>query len=67
MQTAPNLNAKRIVTEHVFPPVPYRDQDWRATFDGYDEGDPMGTGPTKEAAIADLILQDEDGQSYTFA
>lgn len=53
-----------IVTEHVYPPIPLRNYDWRATFTGYDEGDPMGTGPTEAAAIADLILQDEDGNSY---
>ena len=46
--------------EHVYPPVPFRDMDYRATFDGYDEGDPMGYGPTAEAARADLLDQVEE-------
>jgi hypothetical protein len=47
----------KIVTEYVFPPIPLRQFDWRATLDGYEPGDPMGEGPTEEAAIADLMAQ----------
>jgi hypothetical protein len=56
------MTARRIVTEHIYPPIPNRNFDWRATFEGYDEGEPMGYGPTKEAAIADLILEAGDGE-----
>ena len=52
----------RIVTEFVHPPIPVRCYDWRATFEDYDAGDLMGYGPTKEEAIADLIVQAGDGE-----
>ena len=47
----------RINTEYVYPPVPFRDYDWQATAPGYEPGDPIGTGPTRDAAIADLLEQ----------
>lgn len=50
----------RIHIEHVYPPVPFRNHDWRATFDGYEPGDPMGAGSTKEEAIGDLLDQAYD-------
>jgi len=47
----------RIVTEHVYPPIPDRRWDWSAvddeTYDG--PGSPIGYGPTEAAAIADLL------------
>ena len=49
----------KIETEFVYPPIPDRSMDWRATFEGFDEGDPMGVGPTELAAIADLLEQQE--------
>lgn len=61
-----SMSNRRIVTEHVYPPIPARYYDWRATFDDYEPGDLMGYGPTKEAAIANLILQAGDG-SYELA
>jgi hypothetical protein len=33
-------------------PFPF---DWEAYTDEWDEGDPVGFGPTEEAAIADLM------------
>ena len=50
----------RIRTEYVFPPIPIRSFDWRATLDDYEPGCPMGQGPTEEAAIADLLSQIEE-------
>lgn len=47
---------RAIHTEHVYPPIPVRDMDWRATFDGYEPGDYIGTGPTEADAIADLMV-----------
>lgn len=49
---------RKIITEHVYPPIPVRDMDWRATFDGYEPGDPIGTGPNEQAAINDLTAQE---------
>jgi hypothetical protein len=39
------------VAEFVNPPIPSRNFDWCATREGYDEGDPMGWGSTRKAAI----------------
>lgn len=54
----------KIVTQHVYPPIPERCWDWSAVdADNYD-GAPdagkagiIGRGPTEEAAIADLLSQ----------
>lgn len=43
--------------EYVHPPVPSRQYDWQATVGYVDENSPIGRGPTKEAALADLIAQ----------
>ena len=45
-----------VIVHNVFPPIPIRDFDWVAAFDGYDEGDPLGYGATKEAAVEDLLF-----------
>lgn len=50
----------RIRTEHVRPPIPLRDFDWRATLDDYEPGRPMGEGPTEESAVADLLAKIRD-------
>jgi hypothetical protein len=55
-----------IRTEHVYPPIPMRQFDWRAVFDGYEPGDVMGYGKTREEAIADLIVEAGDGD-YSIA
>lgn len=70
--TAPALDGlvkcragRKIVTSFVYPPIPWRNFDWCATFDDYD-GAPdagpqwMGTGETEQEAINDLIQQVED-------
>ncbi len=44
-----------IVVHNVFPPIPVRNFDWSAVFDGYDEGDPIGYGATKDEAVRDLL------------
>lgn len=46
-----------IKTEHVYPPIPDRRFDYAATMDGYEPGDPIGTGRTQEAAVIDLDEQ----------
>lgn len=44
-----------IVVSFEHPPIPDRSMDWSATRNGYDEGDPIGRGPTPIAALADLL------------
>jgi hypothetical protein len=46
--------AVKIVTQHICPPIPSFKFDWRATWDGYDLGDPVGYGATEQEAIDDL-------------
>lgn len=49
------MSGYRIINvEFIYPPIPVRDFDYQATFDGYDAGDPIGHGPTAQAAIDDL-------------
>ena len=44
----------KVMTAHVFPPIPIRMFDWAAWFDGCEEG-PTGTGRTEDDAVADLL------------
>lgn len=44
---------------HVYPPIPIRSMDWRATRKGYEPGDPMGYGRTEQEAITDLLENEE--------
>jgi hypothetical protein len=54
---------QQIRTENICPPIPDRRHDWTAifsdTYDGADDAGPefrmIGTGPTEDAAITDLI------------
>lgn len=47
---------RKIITVHVFPPIPMREFDWLAHFEGADEHSPVGYGPTEESAKKDLIF-----------
>ena len=59
MLNAERVEAMRIRTEFVYPPIPIRQFDWSAvdddTYDG--PGSAIGTGPTERAAIEDLMEQ----------
>ena len=44
---------KKIITEYVYPPIPYRGHDWIAYYDGEEEGH-RGCGKTEQEAIDDL-------------
>lgn len=44
----------KIITEFVNPPIPVRSMDWQAVYEGYDDGDPIGSGATEQEAIDDL-------------
>jgi hypothetical protein len=57
---------RKIVTQHVYPPIPDRRFDWSAVLDDYDGGfsdgssDPVGRGATEQEAIRDLMEQIEE-------
>lgn len=51
--------AQRIVTEHVYPPIPIRQFDWVAHYD--DPEGVTGWGRTEEAAVLDLIENTDGG------
>ncbi len=53
------MRERKIVTQFIYPPIPFRGCDWQATFEDYDLGDPIGHGQTEEAAIADLKMEAE--------
>lgn len=47
----------RVVTEHVYPPVPFRNMDWAACVEGEEEHGPTGRGATEADALRDLAEQ----------
>lgn len=49
------INANKIITTYVNPPIPLRNFDWSAVRDNYDGGDCIGRGATEAEAIADLL------------
>ena len=51
------INGRKVQTTHVFPPIPLRNFDWRASFADGDEGDPVGWGVTEKDALQDLYEQ----------
>lgn len=54
----------KIITTHVYPPIPIRSMDWAAHFDGQEESY-RGEGPTEATAIADLLDRlDEDDKIF---
>jgi hypothetical protein len=46
---------RQIHAHRIDPPIPSAAYDWQATLVGYEPGDPVGHGPTRTAAITDLI------------
>ena len=54
-QTSP----PKIVTSHIYPPIPDRSMDWCAYYDGEEERGDYGYGPTEQAAIDDLTANYE--------
>ena len=49
------IAVNEILTYYDPPPIPVRQFDWHAYRVGYEGGDPLGFGPTRELAIADLL------------
>lgn len=56
--------ARKIITTFIYPPIPIRQFDWQAHFDGDEPNDDgwmlAGNGATEEAAIEDLLQSAED-------
>jgi hypothetical protein len=50
---------KKIITSFDPPPIPGNAFNWRATFDSYEPGSPIGYGRTEEEAIHDLHSHEE--------
>lgn len=57
-------DARKVITHYDPKPIPVREFDWSAVFDGYDGGDidevtpsrdPIGYGRTEREAIDDLM------------
>jgi hypothetical protein len=54
----PDYSRLKILVSPVFPPIPSNKFDYSAIDDAtYDLGSPTGYGPTRQAAILDLIEQ----------
>lgn len=47
-------NLRKIVTDNVRPPIPVTTHDWCAYYDGDEERQQYGWGPTETEAVADL-------------
>ena len=52
--------AKKIITDNVRPPISIRNFDWVAFYDGEEESQHYGYGPTEQEAIADLKRLDQE-------
>ena len=56
--------ARKIITTHVYPPIPIRQFDWQAHYDGDEPDDDghmkVGNGATEAEAIDDLVENYED-------
>ena len=46
---------KIIVTYYIYPPIPLRQFDWCAYYDGSEESGPYGYGPCRLEAIRELL------------
>jgi len=45
----------KIETRYIYPPILDRSYDWEAAREWWDLDDPIGYGPTEQAAIDDLL------------
>lgn len=57
----------KILTQHVFPPIPNRAHDWMVYLEDSDGDGPQGWGNTEAEAIADLKSQIEEDFSEDLA
>lgn len=54
------MAAKKMVVHQIRPPIPIRDFDWQAYWDGEEETSHCGYGKTKEEAVEDLKRLDQE-------
>lgn len=47
--------SRKIVTSYVYPPIPVREMDWCAFYDGEEEAGFYGWGRTEADAVTDFI------------
>lgn len=52
----PERKSPVIKTNHIYPPIPIRQFDWMAWYDGEEETGHNGYGTTEQAAVNDLIV-----------
>lgn len=45
----------KLITSHIYPPIPDRSHDWCAYVEGDEEAGKYGYGATEEEAVADFI------------
>lgn len=45
----------KVIVANISPPIPVRNCDWQAHFDGMEEDGPYGYGATRQDAINDLL------------
>ena len=55
------MTDRKIVTSHVYPPIPVRNFDWSAYYEGDEEAGQYGYGATEAEAIADFIENYQEG------
>lgn len=54
------MKDRKIIITNDYPPIPIRKYDWSAIREGYDDGNLIGYGKTKQDAIDDLMEQETD-------
>lgn len=57
----------KIITSHVYPPIPDHSNDWCAYVDGTEEDGVYGWGATEQEAIDDLSWQLDDANTLKSA
>ena len=57
---------RKIVTNHARPPIPTNAMDWVAYFDGQEEAGHYGYGKTEQAAIFDLLENNDIDNRFWF-
>ena len=55
---------RKLITRHVFPPIPDRRWDWCAFLDGEEDTPFNGWGHTEAEAIEDLRRLQQEAQEY---
>lgn len=53
---------KNVITSNICPPIPTREYDWEAYFEGEEELQIIGYGETEEEAIQELFIIAEEVQ-----